>query len=120
MRPISNIILTKELKKHTSAKDVAKNKGYFVSTFRGLVEQVAKLSYLNKDYLLFFRGQSSDYQNKAGKSTFYPTIYRSDYLTQQELDYRFDKLQSASKILTELFKNHRIEGQYELRRKKFI
>ncbi len=120
MRPISGTILTKELKKHTSAKDVAINKGYFVNTYRELVEQVAKLSYLNKDYLLFFRGQTSDYKNKAGKSTFYPTIYRSDYLTQQELDYRFDKLYSASKILAELFKKHRIEGQYELRRKKFI
>jgi len=120
MRPISNTILTKELKKHTSVKDVAKNDGYFVHTFRELVEQVAKLSYLNKDYLLFYRGQSNDYRNKAGKSTFYPTIYRSDYLTQHELDYRFDKLYSASKILSELFKKHKIEGQYELRRKRLI
>ncbi len=120
MRAISNIVLTKELKEHTSTKEIAQNKGFFVRTFRELVEQVAKLSYFNKDHLLFFRGQSSDYRNKAGKSTFYPTIYRSDYLTQQELDYRFDKLQSASKILTELFKKNKIEGRYELRRKKFI
>jgi len=112
--------LTKELQKHTSTKKVAKDGGYFVKTFRELVEQVAKLSYLNKDYLLFFRGQSNDYKSKAGKSTFYPTIYRSEYLTQQELDYRFDKLYSASKILAELFKKHKIEGQYELRRKKLI
>ena len=120
MRPISGNILTEELKKHTSVKDVAKNKGYFVNTFRELVEQVAKLSYLNKDYLLFYRGQSSDYRNKAGKSSFYPTIYRSDYLTQQELDYRFDKLQSASKILAELFKKHKIQVQYEQKKKKYI
>lgn len=120
MRQISGTILTKELKDYTTIKDVAKNKGYFVNTFRELVEQVAKLSYLNKDYLLFFRGQSSDYKNKAEKSSFYPTIYRSDYLTQQELDYRFDKLYSASKILAELFKKNKIEGQYELRRKKYI
>ena len=120
MRPISGTILTKELKKHTSLKDVASNKGYLVNTYRELVEQVARLSYLNKDYLLFFRGQANDYKNKARKSSFYPTIYRSDYLTQQELDYRFDKLYSASKILAELFKKNKIEGQYELRRKKYI
>ncbi len=112
--------MTSELQKHTSAKNVAGDKGCLVNTYRELVEQVAKLSYLNKDYLLFFRGQTSDYKNKAGKSTFYPTIYRSDYLTQQELDYRFDKLYSASKILAELFKQHKIEGQYELKRKKYI
>ena len=120
MRQISGTILTRELKQHTSIKDVASDSGYFVKTYRELVEQVAKLSYLNKDYLLFFRGQANDYKNKAGKSTFYPTIYRSDYLTQQELDYRFDKLYSASKILAELFKKHKVEGQTELRRKKHI
>jgi FRG domain-containing protein len=120
MRQISGTILTQELSSHTSVKNVASEKGYFVKSYRELVEQVAKLSYLNKDYLLFFRGQANDYKNKAGKSTFYPTIYRSDYLTQQELDYRFDKLYSASKILAELFKKHKVEGQNELRRKKYI
>lgn len=57
MRPISGIILTDKLSNHTSPKNVAKDNGYYVNTFRELVEQVAKLSFLNKDYLLFFRGQ---------------------------------------------------------------
>ncbi|MFV1885212.1 MAG: FRG domain-containing protein [Balneola sp.] len=112
--------LTKELKKHTSPKEVGKDAGYPVTTFRKLVEQVAKLSYLNKDYLLFFRGQKNDYLNKANSSTFYPTIYRGDYVSQQELDFRFDKLESASKILSHLFETNKIQGQYELRRKKYI
>jgi len=112
--------LTKELSKHTSTKEVGKDSGYPVKTFRKLVEQVAKLSYLNKDYLLFYRGQKNDYRNKANSSTFYPTIYRGDYVPQQELDFRFDKLESASKILSHLFKKSKIQGQYELRRKKYI
>lgn len=120
MRQISGVILTKKLNEHTTAKEVAKDDGYFVATYRELIEQVAKLSYLNKDYLLFFRGQANDYKNRVNKSTFYPTIYRSDYLTQQELNYRFDKLHSASRILTELFEKNKIEGRYELKRKKYI
>lgn len=112
--------LTKELKNHTSSKEVGKDDGYPIRTFRSLVEQVAKLAYLNKDYLLFYRGQKSDYLNKANSSTFYPTIYRGDYVPQQELDFRFDKLESASKILSNLFKKNKIQGQYELRRKKLI
>lgn len=112
--------LTKELNKHTNPKEVGKNDGFVIDTYRELVEQVAKLSYLNKDHLLFFRGQKSDYKNKANKSTFYPTIYRGDHITQEELDYRFDKLNSASKILVELFKQHKIDGLTELRRKKLI
>ncbi len=112
--------LTKELRKHTSPKEVGKASGYPIKTFRRLVEQVAKLAYLNKDYLLFYRGQKNDYLNKADSSTFYPTIYRGDYVSQQELDFRFDKLESASKILSHLFKKNKIQGQYELRRKKYI
>lgn len=112
--------LTAELYKHTNPKDVGKDNGYPINTFRDLVEQVAKLSYLNKDHLLFFRGQNNDYRNKANSSTFYPTIYRGEYITQQELDFRFDKLDSASKILSQLFKENKIDGQLELRRKRLI
>lgn len=112
--------LTTELLKHSTPKTVGIENGYPVETFRDLVEQVAKLSFLNKDYLLFFRGQKNDYRNKINNSTFYPTIYRGDYLTQQEVDYRFDKLNSASKFLVELFKNNKIEGHTEIRRKRLI
>jgi hypothetical protein len=112
--------LTTELAGHTTPKTVGSDNGFPISTYRDLVEQVAKLSFLNKDYLLFFRGQKNDYKNKFNSSTFYPTIYRGEYLTQQELDYRFDKLHSASKILVELFKKHKVEGQTEFQRKKLI
>ena len=112
--------LTPELAGHTTPKTVGVDNGFPIKNFRDLVEQVAKLSFLNKDYLLFFRGQKSDYKNKFNSSTFYPTIYRGEYLTQQELDYRFDKLQSASKILVELFKKHKVEGLTEFQRKKLI
>ena len=120
MRQISGVKLTNELLEHTNTKELAKNTGYRVDSYRMLVEQVAKLSYLNKDYLLFYRGQANDHKNKVGKSSFYPTIYRDKHLKQQELDYKFDKLYSASNILSGLFKNNKIEGQYELRRKKYI
>ncbi|MEO2061898.1 MAG: FRG domain-containing protein [Christiangramia sp.] len=112
--------LTKELKQHTSTRKVGKNHGFKVKKFRELVEHVAKLAYLNKDFLLFYRGQKNDYRNKADSSTFYPTIYRGDYVLQEELDFRFDKLESASKILSQLFKENKIDGPSELRRKKFI
>lgn len=112
--------LTKELYKHTTPKTVGKDPAYRINSFRELVEQIAKLSHKNKDSLLFYRGQKNDYLNKAGVSTFYPTIYRGDYLTQQELNYRFDMLYSASKMLSQEFKNRKIEGYTELIRKKYI
>lgn len=112
--------LTKDLEKHTTAKEVGKNEGYFIKCYRDLVEHVAKLAYKNKDYWLLFRGQKSDFKNKAKRSTFYPTIYRGDYLTQQELDFRFERLYVASKVLSELFEKYEVEGYPELGRKKLI
>jgi len=85
-----------------------------------LVENVAKLSYLNKDYLLFYRGQGNDYKNKAGNSTFYPSIYRGDYLSQSELNYKFERLNNLSKNLSKVFQEENIEGYRELKRKKLI
>ena len=91
-----------------------------VSTFRKLVEHVAKLSFLNKDQLFFFRGQGNDYRNKAGASTFYPSIYRGEYVSHWEIQYRFEILEEASKQLRRLFSNEKVEGYQELTRKEYI
>ena len=99
---------------------VGKSDGYEVTTFRRLVEIVAETAYLNKDYLLFFRGQNHDHKNKAGNSTFYPTIYRGDYLQQREVNYRFEILAGVSRMLVERFSEEKITGKDELRRKKLI
>lgn len=97
MREIKGIQVTKELKEHfeektgeeiksrnIETKEIAETEGYYITTYRDLVEQVANLSYINKEYLLFFRGQKEDYKKaNSRKSTFYPTIYR-DYLSEKE------------------------------------
>ncbi|GAA0405772.1 hypothetical protein GCM10009133_13030 [Cocleimonas flava] len=112
--------LTIELSAHTTVKTVGVDAGYKVKSYEELVKQVAKLSYKNKDFLLFYRGQKADYKNKADSSTFYPTIYRGDPLSKEELEYRFDLLESASKMLCYEFKSREIEGYQELNRKKYI
>lgn len=91
-----------------------------ISSFRELVEVVAKFAYHNKDYLLFFRGQSRDYLNKGGKSTFYPTIYRGDYLSHIELRNRFDILEGCSKVLAQTFEDRKIDGYKDVKRRKLI
>lgn len=91
-----------------------------VLTFRGLVEVTAKFAYHNKDNLLFFRGQRQDHLNKAGSSTFYPTIYRGDYLPHRELRNRFDILEGAAKALVDLFESKGIDGRKDLKRRKLI
>ena len=91
-----------------------------VATFRPLVEHVAKLAYRNRDDLLFFRGQSRDYQSKAGGATLYPSIYRGDALPQRELRHRFEILDQAGRTLARRFGEEGIDGHRELLRKTFI
>jgi len=91
-----------------------------IGTFRQLVEQTARLSFKNKDHLLFFRGQMLDYKNKVNSSTFYPTIYRGDYLTARELVHRFNVLEGAGKSLVSVFENEKVEGYRELKRRKAV
>ena len=84
------------------------------------MHQVAKLSYLNKDYLLFFRGQDRDYRNKARASTFYPSIYRGDVVSKQELDIRFEILTASARQLCDNLKKGNVDGHTDVKRRKYI
>jgi len=112
--------LTPELMRHIGSNPLDKSDAFPVDTYQKLVAHIAKLAYLNKDHLLFFRGQDRDYRSKAGSTTIYPTIYRGEYLPQREINYRFEILHEASQQLKKLFSKERIEGFKELSRKKYI
>ena len=103
-----------------SSQTVTKAEPLKVAKFWELMRLVARLSYANKDYLLFFRGQSIDYKNKAQASSFYPSIYRGERLSQDELNLRFDILESASKRLYTAFRQGKVEGASEVERRKLI
>lgn len=112
--------ITKTLAAAVDENDVASGDGYPVNTYRELVEHCAALAYLNKDHLLFFRGQGIDFKNKNNKSTFYPSIYRGDYLPKREVENRFDILSQASSKLLDLLSTRTKDGTRELKRKKYI
>lgn len=111
---------TREITDFLNGAQAASAEAYPIQTYRELVEQCAKLAYLNKDHLLFYRGQPKDYRNKAGNSTFYPSIYRGDYLHQREINYRFEYLKLASKNLARLFVENRIVGHHDVKRKTYV
>jgi hypothetical protein len=112
--------LTSALQKHVGGSDVTHSPAFPIKTYRELVEHVARLSYANRNQLLFFRGQDKDYQTKAGGSTLYPAIYRGDNLPRRELVVRFQMLDDASRVLVRLFQQQKIEGASEVARKRYI
>ena len=106
--------------KNIGPKEVSIVDGYYVPTYRDLVEQIANLSYINKDYLLFFRGQKSDHKMpNSERSSFYPTIYRG-YLNEDILLDKFKTLDIASEKLKRLLEENNVENVNELKRKKYI
>jgi hypothetical protein len=119
MRAIEGKI-TEQLATVVDDKDVASGDGYPVNTYREVVEHTAALAYLNKDHLLFFRGQGVDFKNKNERSTFYPSVYRGDYLPKREVEHRFDILSQASSKLVDLLGSRTKDGVGELKRKKYI
>lgn len=112
--------LTKDLQIHCGRDQVWRAPAFGTSTFRQLVEQVARLAYENRDELLFFRGQDKDYQSKADGTTLYPAIYRGDAVLLRELRYRFDLLDQASRRLVDFWNDAKINGYTELRQKRYI
>lgn len=101
-------------------KTIAKSNPYIINNYPELVRQIAILSYYNKDHLLFFRGQSLDYKNRNDSSTYLPSIYRGDYVSKQELDFRFDQLEEACKQLVKTLTDRKITGYAEFKRRKLL
>ena len=112
--------LTPDLEAHCQGAPVWRAPAFPLSTFRALVEHVARLAYANRDELLFFRGQDKDYQSKAGGTTLYPSIYRGDVLSSRELRHRFEVLDETANLLANKFKTAKIDGHRELRQKRYI
>jgi hypothetical protein len=119
MRPLEPS-LTPELAKHVEAMPVWRAPAFSVKSYRELVEHVARLSYANPNQLLFFRGQDRDFQSKAGGSTLYPAIYRGDNVPRRELEYRFEQLDAAARILSTRFTKASVEGHRDVARKRYI
>lgn len=119
MRTIKGV-LTEEIAKEIGDLLVARAAPVPVESYRDLVRQVARLSYLNKDHLLFFRGQAEDYQNKAGSSTVYPSIYRGERVTREQLELALSVLDTSSARLKELFETEGIDGHADVKRRRYV
>lgn len=111
--------LTEALKRHFT-DSVARQEAFPVGSYDELMRIVAELSYLNRDNLLFFRGQTKDFRNKAGSTTLYPSLYRKNLITKVKLDYDFALLKEISALLIEETKKYDRRAADEIRRRQYI
>jgi hypothetical protein len=120
MRKIEPTLPDELIQKGYDPKKIFSSGPLSINRYSELVNFNAKIAYLNKDYLLFYRGQCQDYVSKFYSSTFYPSIYRGPYVSTSELKYLFDLLEMTSKELVDIFKSNKIAGYKELKHKKYI
>lgn len=105
-----------------SPAEIAKYDAIPIESFRALVYEIAELSCLNKDWLLFYRGQAHDYRSKGNSSTLYPSIYRGESIAKTELELRFSFLQTMASNLKERIKKEypKSRGMKELLLRKHV
>lgn len=111
--------LTEALRSHFG-EAVARHDAYPVATYDELVRIVAELSYLNRDCLLFFRGQDEDFRNKASATTLYPSLYRKNNISRRNLQNRFAVLKELAAILVDQTKPCDKRAADEIRRRQYI
>jgi hypothetical protein len=103
--------------KHFSGK-IRKSEPYEVKSFRSLVKIMAKISYHNPEWALFFRGQNSDKKNLSGLTSLFPSIYRSKgglLAAKFLLKKRFQILMDTEEQLLREFKDEKIDGYEHLK-----
>lgn len=95
--------------------DVRASKPLVVSSYKKLVKQVAEISYYNRKYNVYFRGQDKEYLNRRKMTVIRPTFYR-DYESNNNINEQLEKLKRADKILVKKLSS---KGQHDETFKQF-
>lgn len=108
----------------TRCLQVRKGGGYLVRSYLELARKVALLQFRNRDHVLLFRGQASDYKNNSDNTTIKPTILRSTaprkVPSENTLRARFETLQECEERLTEAYARYKFVGFSRLRRHQIL
>jgi hypothetical protein len=89
-----------------------------------LVKRIAELQFLNRDYVLMFRGQADDYRNSKGSSTLKPEIMRASdpkkVPTAGTVEKRFSALEATERELVRQYAKEKWSGIQRLRRQQIL
>lgn len=96
--------------------------GITLNHYSQLVNEVAELSFMNHENMLFFRGQSKDYKKlNSNNTTLYPSIYRGRVDAKNDsLSLKVRLLNRASELLVDEIKKRDIIGKEEIIKKRYV
>lgn len=108
----------------TTCTAVRQSNAQLVTSYIELARYVAELQFMNREFVLLFRGQSDDFRNTSGNTSLKPTIMRAGTSkkvpTENALNCRFEVLTAAEKSLVEGYRKSSTPGSERLRRQKIL
>lgn len=105
-----------------SCLKIRRNPAPRVTSFMELARRVAELQFMNRDYVLLFRGQDADFKTSKNSTSLKPTLFR---LAHPYIDHagilheRFEKLRLAESRLVARYRGNQIEAD-RLRRQRIL
>jgi hypothetical protein len=110
--------------KETTCAAVRNGDAQPVASYMEMARKVAELQFLNRDFVLMFRGQSGDWRNKAGNTTLKPSILRAKDAkkipTEAALASRYERLLAAEGHLVGRYRSGNSPGGQRLRRQQIL
>lgn len=106
-QPIRTFVDQRENLVEVDVKEVREGRGASIDSYRGLVERVANIAFANPEFVLLFRGQSNDYQERQG-STLFPSMFRKTFeggIDSYPLRQRYEELMGAEHNLVEALRH---------------
>jgi hypothetical protein len=104
---------------------VRHGEGHSVGSYLELATKIAELQFRNRDYILLFRGQKADHQNRLKATSLKPSLFRptsGKSITPGAaiLTKRFEKLREAERILVDAYNREKLLGRERLKRHRIL
>ncbi|MFL6846532.1 MAG: FRG domain-containing protein [Allosphingosinicella sp.] len=103
---------------------VRKGPGHTVKNFMELATKIAELQFLNRDFVLLFRGQARDFRSTMGNTMLKPTIMRGNASESppgpDTLRLRYERLARAEAQLVARYRTRKLPGQERLQRQQIL
>src|SRR5258708_8979151 len=107
----------------TTCTEVRKAPGHKVVSYIDLAKKVADLQFMNREHVLLFRGQKTDYKNRQGNTSVKPSLVGGSgeaNASSSELIARFDKLGRAEFILESEYSRRKLLGVDRMKRQQIL
>lgn len=107
-------------------REIRSGIGHPVSSYLELAKKIADLQFHNREHVLLFRGQHSDFKNRSGRTTLKPSVLRSDVQkpfvlpTPHELMSRFQRLKRREQSLVDVFQQRKVLGRQGITRHRIL